>query len=228
MAVKAHADPRTGTADDVLLLLVLKEIKEILMLVVVMDGIVADVHLPEDVLVGHALEVVQRICAQLSNMTEQVGMGDTHHGGTAPLGVGEQVSPRHRHGAVQILNEAVVVKGDVRIVGDDEVRVIHVEQGAKLDAPQDADLVGVLVLDQVDVVKVAAQGALVIVVSQITRGSQGAVAAVADGVVMVGDAEEVQSSRNGGLHDGLGSILSAEGIVGMGMKILKHNALLIG
>lgn len=72
---------------------------------------------------------------------------------------------------------------------------------------------------------VAAQGALVVVQPHVSDGAEHTVAGVADAVVMVGDAEGIQPSRDGGLHDGLGGVLSAEGVVGVGMKILKHRGI---
>jgi hypothetical protein len=42
----------------------------------------------------------------------------------------------------------------------------------------------------------------------------------ANAVVMVGDADQLQTARNGSLHHVLGLIRAAERIIGMRMKIL--------
>lgn len=223
VTIKAYADTNARLSDDLLLCLVGKEVQKILVLAVAVDGVVADVHLPEDVLVGHALEVVQGIHTQPRDVTEQVGMRHAHNGGAAPLGVGEQVTPRDGGAVVQVLNETVIKEGNIRPVRQGEIGVLLALEGAEFNATQDIDAVGVLLLNEMDVVVVAAEGALVVVQPHVGGSAEDAVTGVADTVVVVGDAEGVQASRDGGLHDGFRGILAAEGIVGVGMKILKHS-----
>ena len=227
VAVKAHADADTRLADDLLLFPVGEEVQKIFVLAVAVDGIVADVHLPEDVLLGHARKVVQGILAPPLDVGEKVSMGHTHNGSPAPLGVGEEVAPRDGGMVVQILDEAIVEVGDIRALGEGEVGVLLALEGTQLDTPQNVDLTRVLFLDEVDMVVVAAEGALVVVQLHVGGGAENTVAGVTDAVVVVGDAEGVQSPRNGGLHNGLGGVLSAEGVVGVGMKVLQHGKRLL-
>ena len=227
VAIEAHADTDTRLADDLLLGFVGEEVQEILVLAVAVDGIVADVHLPEDIFVGHTLEVVQGILAPSFNVGEEVGMSHAHHGSPAPLCVGEEVAPCDGGMVVQILNEAVVEVVDIRHIGQGEVGVLLALEGTELDAPQDVDLSRVLFLDEVDVIIIPRQGALVVVQLHARGGAEYTVAGVADTVVVVGDAEGIQPSRDGGLHDGLGGVLPAEGIVGVGMKVLQHGKRLL-
>ena len=98
-------------------------------------------------------------------------------------------------------------------------------QSAKLDAAEDVDLPRVFLADEIDVVVVAAEGTLVAVLPHVGGVAEDIVAGKANAVVVVGDAEGVQTSRDGGLHDGLGGVLAAEGVVGVGMKILKHRGI---
>ena len=100
-------------------------------------------------------------------------------------------------------------------------------QGAELDAAQDADAVGVLFPDQIDVVEIPAQRALA-GAPEIGGGGvlEDVKPAVPDAVIMVGDAEQLQPAGNGCLHDSLRRVLPAEGVVGVGMQVLVHEGCL--
>ena len=125
--------------------------------------------------------------------------------------------------AIDMLKEAVVVIGDVGVLGQGVALVRRPSQGADLDTAEHADAVGVFLLDKGHVVKVATKGALVVVRRRPILGQKEHVdARVADTVVVVGDAEQLNAARDRRLHHVLGPVLAAERIVGMRMKILDH------
>ena len=215
VAVKSNRYADAGAADNLLLFFVGEEIQHIAVLAVAVDGIIGDVHLPEDVLIGHALEIIQRIGAEAGNVREKIGVCHAHNGGAAPLGEGEKIAAGDGTVCVEILDEAIVEKGDVCARRQGIVRVRRPLEGAYFNAAQDGDLVCILLANEVLMVVITAQSALVVVKPHVGRRAKNAVAAVADAVVVVGNAEEPESSRNGRLHDGLGGVFAAEGVVGM-------------
>ena len=227
VAVEADADADAGGAHDFLLFGAIEEGEHIGVDAEVMDAVVADVHFPEDAVGSHAGEVGEGGLAARRDMGEQVGMRNADPGGTAAGGVGEQVAAGDGGGAVQILDEAVVKEGNIRAVREAEAGVAPVLQGAELDAAQDADAVGVLFPDQIDVVEIPAQRAFA-GAPEIGGGGvlEDVKPAVPDAVIMVGDAEQLQPAGNGCLHDSLRRVLPAKGVIGVGMQVLVHEGCL--
>ena len=74
VSVKTDGDLDAGSAHDVLLFFVFKKLQHIRMLPIVMDGIVADVHLPEDPAFPHLHEIRIRIFPARMNKAEHIGM----------------------------------------------------------------------------------------------------------------------------------------------------------
>ena len=113
MPVKAHADLHARAAHDVLLLGGRKEIQHILMLSVIVRGIVADVHFPENTAFGHFLEEIVRVIADLFGKAKKVGVCHACFA-AAPLGKAEQVALGNRLiDGVNILNQTIIKAGKI-------------------------------------------------------------------------------------------------------------------
>ena len=159
VSVKADREPQTRLAHDRLLLFVRKKAFDVGVLLKMVNAVIIDVQLPEDALLCHALAIAERILAALFDVREQIGVRHPC-GATAALGKGEKIPTRDRGGIVYAFDQAVIEKGDVSRGGQRHVGQILVR--GDLDPPQNADLIRIFFADQVDVIKIAPQGASVI------------------------------------------------------------------
>ena len=144
MTVKAYAEANTGLSDDRLLLLVSEELEHIFVLTVVVDAVIADVHLPKDVFLRHALEVVAGIFAKRGDKREHIGMRYAYVLASASLRKAEEVAARCRVIACETLDQAIVEEGYVRILWERRFHSRGV--GRDLNSAQQTDLVRILLL----------------------------------------------------------------------------------
>ena len=128
---------------------------------------------------------------------------------------------------VKILDQAVVKKGNIHPVRQGIVPIRLTLKGADLDAAEDADVIPVLLSNKVHVVKIPPKRKGICHRTCRYFGAPEQLRpSVPHPVVMVGDTEQVKPAGDGGLNDGLRRVLPAEGVVGMGVKILDHKKLL--
>ena len=174
-----------------------------------MDAVVADVHFPEDILLRHPLEVAVGVFPDGLDEGEHIRMRHADAGASAPLSKGEQIPFDDGIFHIGVFDEAIVEKGDVRI--GRQCHLGHIQMGRDLNSPQDADAIGVLFLDQIDMIVISAErNGAGGVGDHVFGGNQSVKSAKIDAVIVVTNAEQLNAACNGRFHDGFGAVLAAE------------------
>ena len=155
MTVESDGNLNAGAADDVLLFFIFEEFQHVRMLSILVDRIVADVHLPEDSPLAHLHKIRIRIFPARLDKTEHIGMRNTKLAATA-LGKRKKIAVRAGGiGCIERFHQRVVKVGNVDTVGQ---RMSAVPcQRTKLNSAQYTDLVAVFFLDEIDVIEITAQ-----------------------------------------------------------------------
>lgn len=221
MTVKSNAEPNAGFSDDGLLLLVFEEFKNIRMLAVLMDTVIADIHFPKDILLRHALEIAVRTFAERADKREHIGVRNAHSRTTAPLGKTKQIPMYDRIFYIRIFYHAVVEKRNIGILRQGDFG--DVQMCGDFDAAENADSVCVFFLHESDVVIISMKSdGLVLIFYDIVRCAEGILSAESNAVVMIANAEKLNAALGGGFCDSFRAVLAAKRIIRMRMKILYH------